>query len=209
MGVIDSWLKEHIVLHTPTGAYDPNAKSLVQGSVGSRKRGTRCVLHQADAPVRCGHTQQNTQMKYTTTANGRAQNNATSWNQSFWRNVLFVAGTGKCCLAFAIMLEKPMVARDSRDPLAIQDIFFGWNRSVPRGINIATSSDDGEIEEVFTSTTVGSRDTVFSFVPRRWREVSNRGKTPGVRRHDEDGARRARQAKACLLAPSCRVRSQA
>ena len=39
--------------------------------------------------------------------------------------------------------------------------FVGWNRSVPRGINIATSSDDGAIEEVFTSTTVGSRDTVF------------------------------------------------
>ena len=39
--------------------------------------------------------------------------------------------------------------------------FVGWNRSVPRGINIATSSDDGEIEEVCTSTTVGSRDTVF------------------------------------------------
>ena len=66
-----------------------------------------------------------------------------------------------CCLAFAIMLEKPMVFRDSRDPLAIQEILVGWNRSVPRGINIATSSDDGEIEEVFTSTTVGSRDTVF------------------------------------------------
>ena len=60
-----------------------------------------------------------------------------------------------CCLAFAIMLEKPMVFRDSRDPQAIQDIFVGWNRSVP------PSSDDGEIEEVFTSTTVGSRDTVF------------------------------------------------
>ena len=170
MGVIDSWLKEHVVLHTPSDAYDPNAKSLVQASVGSRKRGTRCVLHQADALVRCGHTQQNTQMKDTTSANGRAQNNVTSWNQSFLSDVLLVAGTESdlplrepfwCCLAFAIMLEKPMVFRDSRDPLAIQDIFVGWNRSVPRGINIAPSSDDGAIEEVFTSTTVGSRVTVF------------------------------------------------
>ena len=64
MGVVDSLLNEHIVLHTTSGAYDPKSKSLVQGSVGSRKRGTRCVLHQADALVHCGHTQQNTQMKY-------------------------------------------------------------------------------------------------------------------------------------------------
>ena len=153
MGVIDSWLKEQRVLHTPSGAYGPNAKSLVQASVGSRKRGTRCVLHQADALVRCGHTQQNTQMKYTTSANGRAQNNARSWNQSFLRDVLLVAGTESdlpprkplwCCLTYATMLEKPMVFRDSPDPQVIQEIFVGWNRSVPRGMNIATSSDDGE-----------------------------------------------------------------
>ena len=25
MGVVDSWLKEHMVLHTSTGAYDPNS----------------------------------------------------------------------------------------------------------------------------------------------------------------------------------------
>ena len=39
MGAIDDWLREH----TTTGAYDPNANSLVEESVGARKRGLRCV----------------------------------------------------------------------------------------------------------------------------------------------------------------------
>ena len=51
MGASDDWLKEHPVLHTTTGAYDPNANSLVEESVGARKRGIRCLLHQANVPV--------------------------------------------------------------------------------------------------------------------------------------------------------------
>ena len=51
MGAVDIWLREHAVLHTTTGAYDPNANSFVEESVGARKRGVRCLLHQANAPV--------------------------------------------------------------------------------------------------------------------------------------------------------------
>ena len=50
-GAVDDWLREHTVLHTTTGASDPNANSLVQESVGARKHGIRCLLHQANAPV--------------------------------------------------------------------------------------------------------------------------------------------------------------
>ena len=62
------------------------------------------------------------------------------------------------CLAFAVKLELPTVRRGSLDPIALQGFFVGWN---PHGINIATFRDDGEVEEVFTSTTVRIRDTVF------------------------------------------------
>ena len=65
------------------------------------------------------------------------------------------------CLAFAIKLEHPTVRRGSLDPVALQKIFVGWNRRVPHGIKIATFRDDGEVEEVFTSTTVRTCDTVF------------------------------------------------
>ena len=41
----DEGLREHAVLHTTTGAYDPNANSLIEESVGARKRGIRCLLH--------------------------------------------------------------------------------------------------------------------------------------------------------------------
>ena len=50
MGAVDDWLREHTILHTTTGAYDPNANSLVEESVGARKRDIRCLLHQANAP---------------------------------------------------------------------------------------------------------------------------------------------------------------
>ena len=65
------------------------------------------------------------------------------------------------CLAFAIKLEHPTVRRGSLDPIALHGIFVGWNRRVPHGIEIATFRDDGEVEELFTSTTVRTRDTVF------------------------------------------------
>ena len=51
MGAVDDWLRERTVLHTTTGACDPNANSLVEESVGARKRGIRCLLHQPNAPV--------------------------------------------------------------------------------------------------------------------------------------------------------------
>ena len=51
MGAVDDWLREHAVLHTTTGACDPNANSLVEESVGARNRGIRCLLHQANARV--------------------------------------------------------------------------------------------------------------------------------------------------------------
>ena len=50
MGVVGDWLREDAVLHTTTGAYDPNANSLkrvlVLGNVVCR-----CLLHQANASV--------------------------------------------------------------------------------------------------------------------------------------------------------------
>ena len=65
------------------------------------------------------------------------------------------------CLAFAIKLEHPTVRQGSLDPTALQGIFVGWNRRVSHGINIETFRDDGEVEKLFTSTTVRTRDTVF------------------------------------------------
>ena len=65
------------------------------------------------------------------------------------------------CLAFAIKLEHPIVRRGNLDPIALQGFFVRWNRRVPHGIKIATFRDYGEVEEVFTSTTARTRDTVF------------------------------------------------
>ena len=65
------------------------------------------------------------------------------------------------CLAFAIKLGHPTVRRGSLEPVALQGIFVGWNRRLPHGIKIATFRDDGEVDEVFTSATVRTRDTVF------------------------------------------------
>ena len=65
------------------------------------------------------------------------------------------------CLTFAIKVEHSTVRRGSLDPIALQGIFVGWNRKVPHGIKNATFRDDGEVEEVFTSTTVRTRDTVL------------------------------------------------
>ena len=51
--------------------------------------------------------------------------------------------------------------RGSLAPVALQGIFAGWNRRVPHGIKIATFCDDEEVQEVFTSTNVRTRETVF------------------------------------------------
>ena len=48
MGAVDDWLREHAALHTTTGPYDPNAKSVVEESVGARKRGIWSL-----APSKC------------------------------------------------------------------------------------------------------------------------------------------------------------
>ena len=61
-GAVDSWLREHTVLHTTTGACDPNANSLIEEIVGARKR----LLHQANAPV--GTRKRNLQSQQTTIA---------------------------------------------------------------------------------------------------------------------------------------------
>ena len=42
-----------------------------------------------------------------------------------------------------------------------KELWFRWNRRLPHGINVETFRDDGKVEEVFTSTTVRTRDTVF------------------------------------------------
>ena len=39
MSAVDNWLREHAVLHTTTGAYDPNTNSLIEESVSARKSG--------------------------------------------------------------------------------------------------------------------------------------------------------------------------
>ena len=98
MGAVDSWLREHAVLHTTTGAYDPNANSLIEESVGARKRGIRCLLHQAHAPVSLWPDETCCREK------------PSSWPP--WG-----------CLAFAIKLDHPTVRRGSLEPFALQGIF--------------------------------------------------------------------------------------
>ena len=88
LGAVDDWLGEHTVLHTTTGAYDPNSNSLVEESVGARKRGVRCLLHQANAPV-CGLMQRSMQSKSTTKANEQCLDRTTWWNQLCWKDAPF------------------------------------------------------------------------------------------------------------------------
>ena len=53
---------------------------------------------------------------------------------------------------------------------------------MPHGINIATFRDDGEIEEVFTSTTVRTRDTVFHEFGGAGMRAATEAEPPRVRR---------------------------
>ena len=76
--------------------------------------------------------------------------------------------------------------RGSLDPIALQGIFVGWNRRVPHGIKIATFRDDGEVEVVFTSTTVRTRDTVFPLF-------------------GDAGTKSETEAESCSSSPSCRA----
>ena len=157
MGAIDDWLREHTVLHTTTGACDPNANSLAEESVGARKRGIRCLLHQANAPV-ClwPDTAEHANEGY-----NHSERTVPGQNDVVEPIVLerrAISGRAECdllprerpsswppwgCLAFAIKLEHPTVRRGRLDPIALQRNFVGCNRTVPHGIKIATFRDDG------------------------------------------------------------------
>ena len=64
-------------------------------------------------------------------------------------------------LSWRLQLEYPTVRGGSLEPIALQGFFVGWNRRVPHGIKIAISRYNGEVEEVFASTTVRILDTLF------------------------------------------------
>ena len=51
MGAVDDWLREHTVLHTTT----IRTRTVLSKSVGARKRGIRCLVHQANAPMCLWH----------------------------------------------------------------------------------------------------------------------------------------------------------
>ena len=211
LGVVGDWLREDAVLHTTTGAYDPNANSLVEESVGARKRGIRCLLHQANAPVclwpdAAEHANEvyNHSKRPVLGQNGVLEpivlesdllprERPSSWPP--WRG-----------LAFAIKLEHPTVRRGSLDPIALQGIFVGWNRRVPHVIKIATFRDDGEVEEVFTSTTVRTRDTVFP----SFNDAGTKSATEAELREFGESvrgeARWGRRTESCSSSPRCRAR---
>ena len=170
MGTVDNWLREHAVLHTTTGAYDPNANSLVEESLGSRKRGVRCLLHQANAPVCLWPAE------YANEVYHHSKRPVPGRNDAVEPIVLEM-----CCqeknkvrdppgVVLRLRLN-PQCAKEVWIPSLCKEIFVGWNRRVPHGIKIATFRDDGEVEEVFTSTTVRTRDTVA--VRRCWHEASD------------------------------------
>ena len=169
MGAIDYWPRERTVLHTTNGAYDPNANSLVEESVGARKRGIRCLLHQGSAPV-CLWPDAAEHAKEVYNHSNQPVPGQSDVVEPIVLQRRPFSGQADCdllpfeqptswppwgCLAFAIKLEHP-VRRGSLDPIALQGIFVAWNRRVPHGIKIATFRNDGEVEEVFTSTTVRS-----------------------------------------------------
>ena len=71
MGAVDDWLSEHAVFHTIPSAYDPNANSFIEESVGARNVvfGVSCIKR-THLSV-CGLMRQNKQMNSITTANDR------------------------------------------------------------------------------------------------------------------------------------------
>ena len=89
LGAVENWLGEHTVLHTTTGAYDLNANRLIEESVGARKRGIRCLLHQTDAPVSLWPDAAQSQRKPTITANEQYLDRTTRWNRSCSKDVPF------------------------------------------------------------------------------------------------------------------------
>ena len=205
MGAVDSWLREHTVLDTTTGAYDPNANSLIEESVGARKRGIRCLLHQANAPVSLWpDAAEHANEIYNHSK--RPVPGQTDVVEPIVLERRAFSGQAECdllprererpsswppwgCLAFAIKLEHPAVRRESLEPIALQEILVGWNRRVPHGINIATFRDDGEVEEVFTSTTVRTRDTVFPLIGDAGMRSATEAELSRVRRECESETR--------------------
>ena len=78
LGAVKNWLREHVLLHTTTGAYDPNATSLVEESVGARKRGILCLLHQANVSVaKCSGTRKRSLHPQHTTSTWREPRSGT------------------------------------------------------------------------------------------------------------------------------------
>ena len=66
-----------------------------------------------------------------------------------------------CCLAVAKKVGTSHSASRKVWAPSLCKEFVGWNRRVSHGGKTATFCDDGEVEEVFTSATVRTRDTVF------------------------------------------------
>ena len=176
MGAADSWLREHTVLHTTTGAYDPNANSLIEErcwfsetwnsmSPASSKRTCEPVARC------CGTPKRNLQHHSKRPVPGQNDTEPIVLERRAF------SGHVECdllprekksswppwgCLAFCNKnWSIPLCVEEVWSPWPCKEMFVGWNRSVPHGINIATFRDDGEVEEVFTNTTVRTRDTVF------------------------------------------------
>ena len=173
MGVVDDWLTEHAVLHTTPGAYDPNAESFVKKvvvleivvfGVSCIKRTHLCV---------CGLTRRNTLTKSLTTANHRYLDKTTWWNRSCWSGVPLRDKLNMICcrekslvhghrwVVWRLQLEYLPTRRGSLGPIVLQGNFVGLTRRVPHGIKFAISRYNGEVEEVFPSTTVRTCDTLF------------------------------------------------
>ena len=109
MGAVDDLLREHKVLHTTTGCYDPNAISLVEErglvlenvvcDVSCTKRMHRCV---------CGHAAEHANEIF----NHKKRKVPGRWNQLCWRDAPFsrqAVWPSWGCLAFPIKLEHPTV----------------------------------------------------------------------------------------------------
>ena len=118
----------------------------------------------------CGVMQQSMRTKSTTTANEQCGHNDVMEPIVLERHAF--SRQAKCdlsprerpsswppwrCVAFAIKLKLPPCVEEIWTP----SLCNGWIRRLPHGIKIATFRDNGEVDEVFTSTTVRTRDTMF------------------------------------------------
>ena len=93
-------------------------------------------------------------------------------------------------LELCVKIRTSTLRRGSLDPIALQGIFVGRNRRVPHGIKNGTFHDDGD---VFTSTTVRTRDTVFPLFggagtkPATEAELQEFGESVRVRPDEAEG----------------------